>query len=293
MKNSTIKNVLVTGGSGFIGSYMADKLSKCGYKVTIFDKNPSKFLNSHQTFISGDLNDIDSIKRASRQVDAVFHFGGVAQLSQATNNPVQTLQTNVIGTARLLNVMCDLNINHLVFASTMYVHGSHGSFYKISKESAEALISEYAKEKPIKYLIARLGSLYGSRAQSWNLVNQIFMQIFTHGRVDLYRDPSEKREFIHVEDATQICLDQFNSGLTCQRINITGVDKITLEELVLLAFEIVNLKPKYTFHGQQKKDQHYFSTPYDLRPNLDQKAMPAKVVDLSSGLLEVAKQYAK
>ena len=99
------KTILIIGGSGFIGSHLADKLTKDGHNIIIYDKLPSKFLKSKQSFIKGDILNIKSLNKALNKIDIVFHFGGIIDIEYSKNNPKECLETNILGTNNLLNIV--------------------------------------------------------------------------------------------------------------------------------------------------------------------------------------------
>ena len=138
-----MKKVVVIGGSGFIGSHTADELSKLGYNVTIFDRTPSPWLRADQNMIEGDILDVDSLDLGLRNADIVYHFAGVSDLNEASDRPLDAINLNIMGTALVLDAVSKLKVERFVYASTMYVYSSYGSFYRATKQSAETLIEAY------------------------------------------------------------------------------------------------------------------------------------------------------
>ena len=123
------KRILVIGGSGFIGSHLADKLSKDGHKVIIFDKKKSKYINPEQVFIKGDILNIKKLKEAVIKTDIVFHFGGITDIEYSKNNSKECLETNIIGTNNLLDIVSQMKIKpKIFFGSTLYIYSKYRSF---------------------------------------------------------------------------------------------------------------------------------------------------------------------
>ena len=83
-----IKNVIVFGGAGFLGSHVADELSNQGYYVTIFDLNDSPYLRPDQRMVVGNILDRNSVREAVSKAEAVFHFAAMADIQEARDNPV-------------------------------------------------------------------------------------------------------------------------------------------------------------------------------------------------------------
>ena len=97
-----MKEVLVIGGSGFVGSHTCDSLSESGYKVTIFDKLKSQWIKKDQKMIIGDMMDEASLRAAMNNKDYVFHFGGIADIEEADKKPFETVNFNVLGVTKAL-----------------------------------------------------------------------------------------------------------------------------------------------------------------------------------------------
>ena len=135
--------ILVTGGSGFLGSHISDELLNKGHKVYIFDKKKSKFLKKKQKFIKGNLSNIKLLEKLFKNIDVVYHFAAIADIQQAMNNPNDTVKTNILSTVKLLNLCVKHKIKKFIFGSTIYVNSDEGSFYKSSKRAAENYIEEY------------------------------------------------------------------------------------------------------------------------------------------------------
>ena len=168
--------VLVTGSSGFLGSHIVDELSKRGYSPVLFDQYPSVYnRGKHEEFI-GSLNSKSDIKMAMEGCSAVFHFGAQADIDKSSHESVSTLETNIFGTINVLQASIEAKVNHILFASTIYVYSELGSFYRVSKQACEKIIEEYKNEFGLNYTILRFGSLYGPRANKFNSLSQMITQ---------------------------------------------------------------------------------------------------------------------
>ena len=285
------KRILVIGGSGFIGSHLADKLSKDGHKVIIFDKKKSKYINPEQVFIKGDILNIKKLKEAVIKTDIVFHFGGIADIEYSKNNSKECLETNIIGTNNLLDIVSQMNIKpKIFFGSTLYIYSKYGSIYRISKEACENLIYEYEKNYGINYLILRFGTIYGTRTNNNNSMFNYIEKILNHKNKSLLRlkvSGNELREFIHVHDVANICSDLIfkkNNEINKSFI-ITGLDKLKISDLIELIMEIANKKIKISF--SKNNTDHYKITPFSSKINITEKIVPKTYVDIGSGILDI------
>ena len=168
-----MRKVVVIGGSGFIGSHVADHLSDAGYQVIVYDHSDSKWLRSDQEMIVGDILDDDQLNLAISGAELVFNFAALADLNQAIDQPFKTVDINILGTVKVLEACRNNNVKRFIYASTIYVHSREGGFYRCSKQAAEAYVEEYQRTYGLDYTILRYGSLYGPRADETNGIYRV------------------------------------------------------------------------------------------------------------------------
>ncbi|PJZ45514.1 NAD-dependent epimerase/dehydratase family protein [Leptospira brenneri] len=281
---------LIIGGSGFMGSHTADELSKRGYDVTIFDRSVSPWLGNGQKMVVGDYMDETSLAKAMEGVSLLYHFAGIADIEASRAHPYETIQSNVMGLTKVLEVARNANLKRFVYASTMYVYSSYGSFYRASKQAAEIIIEAYAEHFGLEFTLLRYGSLYGPRAQNWNGIRRFANQIVKEGQLEYSGDGSEMREYIHVEDAARLSVDILDPAFINRAITITGQQLIRVDDLISVLFEIAGQPRKVKFHGKSSTPNHYGHTPYRYTPKTAKKLVPQQFVDLGQGLLEVIEE---
>ena len=124
-------NVLVIGGSGFLGSHIADALSADNHSVTIFDVKSSAWASNSQTVVVADISDQPLLEREIRKADVVYHMAGIADIAEAKTDPLQTISDNIMGSAKVIS-LCAKHSVRLMYGSTIYVYSKHGSFYRAS-----------------------------------------------------------------------------------------------------------------------------------------------------------------
>ena len=100
--NAVRMKAIVFGGSGFLGSHVADTLTEDGYDVVIYDLKPSRYIKSNQRMIIGDILDEDKVKDSVKGCDYIYHFAGIADLDDAGTRSLETIVQNVQGTVVLL-----------------------------------------------------------------------------------------------------------------------------------------------------------------------------------------------
>ena len=110
--------ILVTGGSGFLGSHVADALSKSGFNVTILDTRPSPYLRNDQEMAIGDILDLPYLENLLLKFDYVYHFAGIADIDECATRPVDTVKFNVLGTVNLLEASRKAHIKRFIFGSS-------------------------------------------------------------------------------------------------------------------------------------------------------------------------------
>ena len=137
--------VVILGGSGFLGSHIADELSKKGHKVIIFDKKKSKWIRPDQKMCIGNILNSKELEKVIKGVDVVFHFAALADLGQALKDPINTVRVNILGTVLALELSRKHNVKRFIYASTIYVNSIDGGFYRSSKRAAEDYVEEYKK----------------------------------------------------------------------------------------------------------------------------------------------------
>jgi len=282
--------VLVIGGSGFVGSHTADKLSEEGYEVTILDSVESQWLREDQKMIIGDMLDQDLLMETLKNVRYLYHFGGIADIQESKEKPYDTISLNVMGVAVALEASIKNGIEKFIYASTMYVYSPYGSFYRASKQAAETIIETYSNENSLNYCLLRYGSLYGPRAQSWNGLKKSVSQVFNEGKLDYSGSGKERREYIHVRDAARLSVSILGNKHNNQAINLTGQQVLVSNELIDMIFEIVGKEKNVNYIDRDFNPDHYLMTPYRYTPKGAKKIMPDSFIDLGEGILEVIEE---
>lgn len=283
-----MKEVLVIGGSGFVGSHTCDSLSEAGYNVTIFDKLKSKWIKKDQKMIIGDMMDDRSLKVAMKNKDYVFHFGGIADIDEADKKPYETINFNVIGVTKALMACKETGIKRFFYGSTIYVFSPYGSIYRASKQASETIIEAFSEKNNLKYTFLRYGSLYGPRAQEWNGLQNRVETIVNKKKITYYGTGFEEREYIHIKDAANMTVDALSDKYINQAVTLTGSQVISSKALIEMIFEIANIKPNIKFKSiDLKNTKHYTKTPYRYTPKKSKKISPNEYIDFGQGLLEV------
>jgi len=281
-----MKKTILFGGSGFLGSYVADELTRRSYEVVIADIKNSPYLSDKQSFILCDIMDPVAIKKVVKKADVVFNFAGLADIDESIQHPKETFEKNVIGNINILEACCEESIDRFVYASSAYALSDKGSFYGISKLASEKVIEEFQARKNVPYTIVRYGTLYGERADAQNGIYRILRQAVEHGEISHRGDGEAVREFIHAADAAQLSVDIIESQDHINKpIVLTGVERFKHKDLYQMINDILNGSVKISFSGEPWEG-HYQMTPYSVHPNLAKKLVPNPFIDLGQGLAQ-------
>ena len=292
MKNQ-LNNILVIGGSGFIGSHTADTLSQIGKKVTILDKINSSWLRDDQKMIVGDTMNADVIKASMKGIDCIYYFAGIADIKEAKSDPYKTIETNIMGLTKVLEAAVKNKVKKIIYASTMYVYSSHGSFYRATKQAAEIIIETYQENYGIDYVFLRYGSLYGPRSQNWNGIRGFIQQVIENGFIEYFGSGSEVREYIHVLDAANLSIKMLDEKYKNKAVTITGQQSIKVSDLFAIIFEIAGKEVNVKYLNDHTNASHYGNTPYRYTPKTSMKVIPTEFVDLGQGLLNIFEEIHK
>lgn len=278
--------ICVLGGSGFLGSHVADQLSAAGHEVSIYDRFPSQWLQPEQTMRIGDLLEFDALQEVLQGCDAVYNFAALADLNDALDKPLETVRINVLGNVNVLEACRLQKVKRFVYASTVYVNSREGGFYRCSKRAAEHYVEEYQQVYGLDYTILRYGSLYGPRADCSNGLYRIVKSALETGKLRYQGSPDTLREYIHVEDAARASVAALHDDFCNQSVVLTGQEPMRVLDLLEMLAEILGLKNAVEFVAGEQAG-HYVRTPYAYQPKLGRKYVPPMHVDLGQGLLQL------
>ncbi|MBW1740211.1 MAG: NAD(P)-dependent oxidoreductase [Deltaproteobacteria bacterium] len=290
MGNKT--KTVVIGGSGFLGSHLADALSDAGYAVTIFDRCVSPWLRENQNMVVGNILDLRQITEALEGARYVYHLAGVADISRSALNPRETIELNIIGSMNVIEACVKTKVTRLLFASTVYVYSRQGSFYRVSKQTVESILETYHDQFGLEYSILRYGSLYGPRAQDWNGLKRFVVQAVKEGRIVYPGTGEERREYIHVQDAAKLSIQALAPEFANRCLILTGTQILSTKDVMRMIGEILGRQIKIEFIPTDPDYEifHYSLTPYRYTPRRGEKIVPNVFIDLGQGILNMVEE---
>jgi UDP-glucose 4-epimerase len=280
------QRIVVVGGSGFLGSHVADALSNAGYKVTIFDRSASSWKRDDQEMVIGDILNYEEIAETIKGSYAVYNFAAIADLDEAKTKPIETARINVLGNVNILDACVRNKVDRYVYASTVYVNSREGGFYRCSKQAAEQYVEQYWRSYGLNYTILRYGSLYGPRADHHNGLWRIVNYALETGKISYKGSSEAMREYIHVIDAARASVVALGQEFCNEHLVLTGQEPMRVMDLLKMLAEILSISQDIEF-VDNIQEGHYIRTPYAYQSKISRKYIPSLHIDLGQGLLEM------
>jgi len=267
-----MKRALVTGGLGFIGSHLVDRLLEDGWRVVVLDSlltGRRSNLAQHKgdpnlTVVEGDIRKLETVSKCSRGCDAVFHLAAHALMRVSLRDHRADLEHNIVGTLNVLESMVANDVPDFVFASTSALYGEaevtptpetysgiQTSLYGAAKLAGEGYASAFAEFSPVKVWAYRFGTVLGERCRRgaiWDFTHKLLenpseLEILGNGR--------QSKDYMFVKD----CVDGIMLGheRASARVNIFNLglqEQTTVDQLADLVIEEMGLsKVKKSYTG--------------------------------------------
>jgi UDP-glucose 4-epimerase len=277
----------VTGGAGFIGSHLVDRLLEDGHEVVVLDdlstgrrSNLSRALSGGTSrsirFLEGDVRDPRAARSAVEGAEVVFHHAALAAVARSVENPVEVTEVNVMGTLRLLQACVDARVRRVVFASSSSVYGdaptlpkredmalSPRSPYAATKAAGEALVSAFAASYGLEGVSLRYFNVYGPRQSprsQYAAVVPLFVEAALAGRAPVvHGDGLQTRDFTYVADVVEANLAAARAPAASGPVNVGGGARTS----VLALLETVARET-----GWKGRPVHEAPRPGDVRDSL-------------------------
>ncbi len=227
---------LVTGGAGFIGSHLTDKLIEQGHEVIVIDNllsGSERYINSRAVFHKCDIRNFDDILPYFDGVDGVFHLAAIARTPWCIDDPILAYQTNVMGSLNVLEAARRNGIKRVVMTSSNVVYAFFTP-YRSSKEALEGLGKVYTDMYGMSVICLRNSNVYGSRQSelgpSPNVFSALRKSKTANGYIEITGDGTQSRDFTHVSDIVAGHMVAMNCDKTGVVDLCTGVNH-TLNEV--------------------------------------------------------------
>ncbi len=256
-----MKKVLVTGGAGFIGSHLVEKLIDKGCKVVVLDnllrgnKIRAKFLKKIK-IIKGDIRNKKILRKAIKGVDIVFHLAAFLGVDEVASNPYETMNVEVIGTSNLVELSLEYKIKKIIYISTSGVYGkteieksvkenfnvSPVSSYAIAKRFNEIYLQSISKNNSIITFSLRYFNVYGPRQDKRMVVPRFIEQAKNNKNIVVHGNGLQTRDFTYIDDvifATIRIAEKLNKS---EILNIARGKETNMIDLAKSIKKILNSK---------------------------------------------------
>ena len=272
-----MKTYLVTGGAGFIGSTLVERLLKENNKVVIIDnfcdyydrkikeKNISSFINNKNIKLyRSDIRDIEDVKKVFKEnsIDCVIHLAAMVGVRSSIETPILYQEVNCLGTQNILEEMKNNNIKQLIFASSSSVYGNCKkvpfkenmivdfpiSPYAATKKSGEMMIHVYHKLYGINAIALRFFTVYGPKQRPDLAINKFTQLIEQDKEITMYGDGNTFRDYTYIDDIVAGIMKSINyvekNNNVYEIINLGSSNPIKLKEMIEIIGKELNKKPK-------------------------------------------------
>jgi UDP-glucuronate decarboxylase len=304
-----MKKILITGGSGFIGSHLCKRLIDEGNYVICLDNNFTGSINNIKDLLSNPNFEFirhDITIPIYLEVDEIYHLACPASPKAYQYNPIKTIKTNVLGTMNALGI-AKRTKSKILLTSTSEVYGDPKispqseeywgnvnpigirSCYDEGKRIAETLMMEYHRNNNVDIRIARIFNTYGPNMDKndGRVVSNFIMQCLENKDITIYGDGSQTRSFCYVDDTVDGLIKLMN-GNTIGPINIGNPNEMTIIELAKKLLIMIDTKSKLIYKPLPSDD------PLQRRPDISKAKEYLNwepIVTLNDGLLKTINYF--
>ena len=269
-------NVLVTGGAGFIGSHLVERLVNEKHSVTVIDnllrgnKIPD-YIQAQISFIEGDVRDKELVIDAMQGIDVVYHFAAVLGVDVVADYPVETMDVEVIGTRNVIEGIHKHKVKQLLYASTSGIY-SHSAIektslseevlvdprtsYAMAKRYNEIYLASHFEEKGVNTVALRFFNVYGERQDNRMVIPRFLEQAALNLPLTVFGDGRQTRDFTYIEDVIKACIRLLQST-GFHIVNIANEEEWTISRLAEIIIEETASSSDITYVDAPKKRYDY------------------------------------
>jgi UDP-glucose 4-epimerase len=245
-----MKNVLVTGGAGFIGSHLCEGLLAAGHRVRVLDSliyGKREWVPGDAEFIQGDIRDIEACQRAAEGMQAVLHCAAMSRSGPSQENLDFCTQANIAGTQNMLLAARDAGVKRFIYSGSSTYYGSRTpphresdppdflNIYGLTKRVGEQYCLLFDQGFGLPCIVLRYFNVYGPRQPetgAYALVLGIFLRRAAEGKtLEIHCDGQQRRDFVHVRDVVAANIAALSSTLRGEVFNVGSGTNISVQEL--------------------------------------------------------------
>ena len=250
-----MKKILVTGGSGFVGSHLTKLLSKKKFKVTVLDIKRPKFKKIN--FIKSNLSNFTKLKKITKNVDIVFHLAGVSDITKVKSIPLETIKNNILFSSYLLEACRINNVKRFIFASSIHAHGKAGNLYTSSKIATEQIIKNFNLLYNLNYTILRYSTVYGMHNRGVDVITLFINKAKNNKNIKVHGNGLQTRDFVHAEDIANASLQAMNLKYKNKTLTIGQNKNIKIIDLARKIIKLSNSKSKIQKDKANKRQDDF------------------------------------
>jgi UDP-glucose 4-epimerase len=217
--------ILVTGGAGFIGSNLTKSLVEKGHNVVVLDNLLRGNKIAHDVFnkiefIKGDVRDAELVLSCSKGCDFIFHFAAVLGVDVVADNPVDTMDVEVIGTRNVVMAAQQNNVSKILYASTSGIYGHSAiesalteevlvdprTSYAMAKRYNEIYLASHFQERGMNSISLRFFNVYGHNQDNRMVVPRFFEQAMINEPLTVFGSGKQTRDFTYIDDTVEACI---------------------------------------------------------------------------------------
>lgn len=244
------EKIVVTGGAGFIGSHLSERLIALGYKVRIIDnlsQGCREWVPQQAEFFEGDILDKDLLNKVFAGCCGIFHIAAMSKVAPSIDKPEFCTEQNVLGTQNVLTAAYNAKVKKVVYSSSSSCYGNrqapqHEDLlpnslnpYALSKYVGEQYCELWTRLYGLSTISLRYFNVYGARQPkegAYALVLGIFLNQYKEGKpLTIHGDGSQRRDFIHVRDVVEATIAAYNSEASGMVLNVGSGTNISVKEL--------------------------------------------------------------
>jgi len=260
--------ILVTGGSGFIGSHIVDSLLELGHRVKIYDIESPRH-GQRCDFVKADVMDFRRLVKESEGHDAAYHIAAEANVNRFFESPFYSNEITSCSTINVCEAARVAGLARVLLASTEWVYGSDPSnpdvliteethmtdnpdhIYTSSKIAAELFIRNYRKMYGVNSTVMRFGIPFGERARPETVTPIFIRKIMSGEEITVHGDGSQTRQFIYVKDLARGCAACLHPRAENEVFNLNGRERVSVLDIIHNLEEILGKKARVTFIDQR------------------------------------------
>ncbi|MCC5923128.1 MAG: NAD-dependent epimerase/dehydratase family protein [Crocinitomicaceae bacterium] len=267
--------ILITGGAGFIGSNLTERLVNDGHEVVVLDNllrgnKIKRNIFSKIEFVEGDVRDEALVLNIAKGCDIIFHLAAVLGVDVVADNPVETMDVEVIGTRNIIKAAERHNIDKILYASTSGIYGHSAiesalteevlvdprTSYAMAKRYNEIYLASHHEEKGLNAIALRFFNVYGENQDNRMVVPRFFEQAVAGKPITVFGSGQQTRDFTYIDDTVEACV-RLMDVQGYHIVNIANEAEWNIEHLAKEIKHITNSSSEIIFLDAPKKRYDY------------------------------------